>query len=217
MIKLVPSSKVLIFVAHPDDAEICMGGTIKKLSMSGLELIVAIATSSADTQMYREFRMQAAESSAKILGHSISWLENGRLNQVESLPEYEWVRIIDDLIKIHAPSIVFSHSIDDSHGDHRRLAFAVQSAMRMSTATFISIPPSELKTQAFRRFVSNITIDISSTLNDKIRSLECFNQAGDISVRKIDIERLEMLARLSAINSPFTATEEFRLERVYID
>ena len=81
--KLKKIKKLIVFAAHPDDETIGCGGTIKKLSQNGCEVIVVFATtgntgidqSRSYEKNIKSIRLKEANSAAKILGIKkiISW------------------------------------------------------------------------------------------------------------------------------------------------
>ena len=68
--------KLIVFASHPDDETIGCGGTIKKLSESGCEVIVVFATTgNTGVDQSRNYeknikstRLKEANKAAKILG-----------------------------------------------------------------------------------------------------------------------------------------------------
>ncbi|NOJ29093.1 MAG: hypothetical protein DA328_02885 [Nitrososphaeraceae archaeon] len=164
---------ILVFGAHPDDLEIGMGGTIPKLVGSGYEVNLVIATLPNFVESdKKEERRQEATMSAKIMGcKTPEFLD---LSPEELTYERKFVTLIDNVIKKHDPSAVFTQWIGDSHQDHQILTKAVISASRDLNDLYMyeTTIPGGITEQTFR---SQLYIDITSTIEIKKNALECFD------------------------------------------
>ena len=158
---------ILLFGGHPDDIEIGMGGTAKKLSAGGREVVACIA---ATVPKQAALRKKEAARAAQILG----------IKTLIFLPvpfkkfgfNRETVGALDTLITRVAPSAVFTHSLGDSHQDHLALTNAVLSAARrndFSVFLYEQIIPGGITPTPFR---PHFFVDISSHIEDKIRAIE---------------------------------------------
>ena len=158
---------ILLFGAHPDDVEICMGGTAKKLSASGREVLICIA---ATVPKQAALRKKEAARAAQILG----------IKTLIFLPvpfkkfgfNRETVSALDALLTRFAPSSLFTHSLSDSHQDHLALTNAVLSATRRNTSSvflYEQIIPGGITPVPFR---PHLFVDISSHIEDKISAIE---------------------------------------------
>ncbi|MEX1062144.1 MAG: bacillithiol biosynthesis deacetylase BshB1 [Balneolaceae bacterium] len=114
---------ILVFGAHPDDTELCCGGTIAKLVRQGRNIgVVDLTRGEMGTRGTPETRMKEAELAAGILGLSSrdnlgfpdSRIENSRACQ---LPVIERVRFYKPHICIIGPP----HDRHPDHGDASRL------------------------------------------------------------------------------------------------
>ena len=116
--------KLIVFASHPDDETIGCGGTIKKLSEKGCEVIAVFATSGNtgvdQSRNYekniRATRLKEANEAAKILGINkiISWKNNTQELQYNLKLLHEAI----NLIRIEKPDLIISHSNIDKHNDH---------------------------------------------------------------------------------------------------
>lgn len=164
---------ILVFGAHPDDLEIGMGGTIPKLVGLGYEVNLVVATLPNFVESdKKEERRQEATMSAKIMGcKTPEFLD---LSPEELTYERKFVTLIDNIIKKHNPSAVFTQWIGDSHQDHQILTKAVISASRDLNDLYMyeTTIPGGITEQTFR---SQLYIDITNTLEIKKNALECFD------------------------------------------
>ena len=110
-------NNVLFVVAHPDDAELAAGGTIKMLTEGGSKVTVLNLTISEKTREARQWRVQAAERAANILGYDLQWYEQGRFDHVADIKSHELVAHLDQLVRSLRADAVFSHCQGDSHID----------------------------------------------------------------------------------------------------
>lgn len=214
MTRVTGHEKVLVITAHPDDAEIVMGGTIAGLVDKGCEVTILNMTVSEATAELRARRCEAAEKAASVLGCRLDWFEEGRLDHAEDVPEYRLVAQIDRYITDYRPDAVFSHWIGDSHSDHARLARCVNASSRRWQAPLFALPPSEHRTPSFAAFTPNVYVDISNHLERKIRAASHYTYPGQ-SFRPLDLEGLASIARGWGATAGYAAAETFLLTRSF--
>ncbi|WP_327286422.1 MULTISPECIES: PIG-L deacetylase family protein [unclassified Streptomyces] len=208
---------VLIVAAHPDDAELALGGTIAHLTDHGTEVTVALFTVSetagnADPGR-RARRIEAAEAAAGILGHRLHWLGDGHYDQVEDVPEYRAVGFVDDLVARTGPDTVISHWDGDSHGDHVRVARAViASSRRWPHAALAQFGPNEHRTVRHAEFVPNLYVPTAGQLARKARALACHRYPGQ-GFRALDTDAVELFDRARGAAVGLDAAEGLRLVR----
>ncbi|MFG2310961.1 PIG-L deacetylase family protein [Streptomyces sp. NPDC048566] len=210
-------SRVLIVAAHPDDAELALGGTIARLTDGGAQVTVALftvsETAAADDSGRRRRRVAAAEAAAEVLGHRLHWLGDGRYDQVEDLPEYRAVGLVDDLVAQTDPDTVISHWDGDSHGDHVRVARAVvASSRRWPHAALAQFGPNEHRTVRHAEFVPHLYVPTSDQLARKARALACYRYPGQ-GFRPLDAGTVELFDRARGAAAGLEAAEGLRLVR----
>ncbi|GAB2919490.1 PIG-L deacetylase family protein [Streptomyces heilongjiangensis] len=200
--------RVLVIAAHPDDAELAVGGTIAALTGRGADVTVAVLTVSetaSDSEPDRRSRrVAAAEAAAAVLGHQLVWVADGRHDQVEDLPVYRVVTLLDDLLDRVRPDTVISHWDGDSHTDHVRLAQAVVSASRRwPQVTFLQFGPNEHRTIRHAQFVPTVYVPMGSHSATKARALSCYSYPGQ-GFRALDLETVAAFdrARGAAVGTP---------------
>ena len=111
--------KVLFLGAHSDDIEIGCGGTILSLSKSNPSLDILWVVFSAKGK-----RRQEARSSAQLFLKSAERSKIVIKSFRESYFPSEYVRVKEfiETLKSFAPDVIFTHSRDDRHQDHRVLS-----------------------------------------------------------------------------------------------
>lgn len=175
MMSLETRKRVLVLSAHPDDAELSVGGTIARFRHLGADVAVYNLTTSEYTTEGAERRRRAAAEAAEILGHRLIWADEGRHNQVEDIPEYRLVALIDRIVADERPDIVIGPWTDDSHVDHILLARAALASSRRWDADLYACCPGEYRTACYHRFEPNVFVDISPFVEKKRAAIRVFN------------------------------------------
>ncbi|MDT0539515.1 MULTISPECIES: bacillithiol biosynthesis deacetylase BshB1 [Croceitalea] len=122
---------ILVFGAHPDDAELGAGATIAKEVANGKKVgIIDLTRGELGTRGSAEIRDHEAAEAAKILGVSIrenlefadGFFTNDKEHQLE----------IIKMVRKYQPDIVLCNAIDDRHIDHGKGAKLVSDACFLS-------------------------------------------------------------------------------------
>lgn len=183
---------VLVVASHPDDEVLGCGGTIAKHSRQGDKvhvLILAEGATSRDSQRSRKSRQsdlsslaEAAQRANQLLGGTSLSLHDFPDNRMDSCDLLDIIKVVEKAIDEHHPEIVYTHHSGDLNIDHRRIHEAVLTAARplpsssVKTLLFFEIPSStewQAPTSALN-FVPNWFVDISDTLNLKLKALEFY-------------------------------------------
>ena len=172
---------ILVFAAHPDDAELSCSGTIARHVFEGKKVgIIDLTRGELGTRGTPEIRDKEAEASAKILGLTIR--ENLGLNDgfLDENPE-NLSRLVS-VIRRYQPEIVLANAISDRHPDHGK------SSSLASRACFLAglikyEPDSARKTwrpKAVYHYIQNnyidpdFIVDISDFWDVKMQSILAF-------------------------------------------
>ncbi len=122
---------ILVFAAHPDDAELSCGGTILSHVKAGKKVgIIDLTRGELGTRGTPAIRNEEAKAASKILGTSIR----------ENLGFADGFFVNDNMHKIaiikkirqYQPEIVLANAIEDRHPDHARGAALVKDACFMA-------------------------------------------------------------------------------------
>lgn len=118
---------VLVFAAHPDDAELSCGGTILSLIASGKKVgLVDFTRGEMGTRGTPEIRDAEAEAASEILGLTIR--ENLKFQDVYFKNDDEHVLEVAKKIRQYQPDVVLANAIADRHPDHGKGAQVVKRA-----------------------------------------------------------------------------------------
>lgn len=156
--------RVVCFGAHPDDIEIAMGGTLSKLYNEGHELFMVIGCIPDNVDR----RIKEATNSARYIGSTLLFLEEGMGCQLENLYQYKIVNFCDKVIKNIKPDLVFTHCYCDPHYDHRLFNNAVFASMRNSHANLLNFF-SPVKKGIYNISKTNYLYDISQYVESKMK------------------------------------------------
>ncbi len=156
---------VMTVFAHPDDMEVHCGGTVRKLSSAGhrvIEVIMSKGNNGGD----EEVREREALEGAKRLGvDRVEFLnhEDGRISV-----DPESIDAVRTLISKFEPDIVFTHSPNDTHQDHRRTFRIVTSAVSKfpEVTVLMGEGPSTVGFQPV------VYVDVTDVLEEKLEAVK---------------------------------------------
>jgi len=110
---------ILVFAAHPDDAELCCAGTILAHEQKGRKIgIIDLTRGEMGTRGTPEIRDKEAEKSAGIL--SLSVRENLGLEDMFFVNDKNHQLKLVQKIRQYQPEIVLTNALTDRHPDHPR-------------------------------------------------------------------------------------------------
>src|ERR1039457_1414594 len=114
---MVFDSKVVLAVgAHPDDIELGSGGTLYKAVQEGAQVIALYMTRGGKT-IDTNVRMRESIEAMQILGVKEVCFEN--FPDTEIPDSFEAINCLEQYALKYQPDIVLTHSINDTHQDHR--------------------------------------------------------------------------------------------------
>lgn len=180
-------AKILLFCAHPDDAEIHAGGLIAAHRERGSSVrAISVTDGSAGHHeksgpTLADIRRHEAAQSGDVLGidYHVWPFPDGRLQPSLEVRE----RIIRE-IRTFAPELVLTHRPNDYHPDHRAVGQAVQDASYMVTVPPICSeapalrvdPVVALLPDLFTRpcpLRPDVILDVTARLETTVRMLAC--------------------------------------------
>lgn len=178
---------MLVVVAHADDAELAIGGSIARWCDAGHEVMVACCSVSETTPELACRRREAAEQAAQILGHRVHWVVPGDVRTVEEIPEHRLVKLLDALISDGGPDVVVTHWAGDPHVDHRRVySSVVASARTWPDTALLQFGPNEHRSPVFADFSPTLLVPMSDHLARKAEALAAYHYTGH-SYRPLDV------------------------------
>jgi bacillithiol biosynthesis deacetylase BshB1 len=122
---------VLVFAAHPDDAELGCSGTIAALVAQGKKVgVVDFTQGEMGTRGTPEIRLQESAKAAKIL--QLSARENVGFKDVFFKNDETHQLKLVEMIRKYQPEIVIANAISDRHPDHGKGSSLASQACFMS-------------------------------------------------------------------------------------
>lgn len=122
---------ILVFAAHPDDAELGCSGTIASHVAKGHKVgVIDFTQGEMGTRGTPELRLQEAEASSKIL--QLSARENLGFKDVYFQNDEAHQLKLIEMIRKYRPEIVLANAITDRHPDHGKGSILATTACFMS-------------------------------------------------------------------------------------
>jgi len=201
---------ILAIGAHPDDIEFGCGGSLIKYADRGHHLFLLIMTEGGLGAPHKVRKAEQLDAQ-EIMGiRRIFW---GNYEDTYLEVNKDVINQIENVITEIKPDFIFCHFPDDTHQDHRHLGQVVISATRyIHNVLFYEGPTTQ-------NFAPQIFIDISDTLDRKLKALEAHRS----QIEKTNIEDLTII-ELARSTANFRGTqgrvkfaEAFRALRLFIN
>ena len=169
---------ILVFAAHPDDAELSCSGIIAKEIASGKKVgIVDLTKGELGTRGSAEIRMEETKVSSQILGLSVR--ENLDLGDGLFEVSEKELKLVVGVIRKYQPQVILCNAPEDRHPDHGRGAALVK------RATFLAGLRKFGEGEAYRAkdvfsyiqekyLTPSVVLDITPFFDKKIESLKAF-------------------------------------------
>ena len=224
-------NKVVVIAAHPDDEILGCGGAIAKHIQEGdtvSVLIMGEGITSRDKHRDRNVResefsdlSKAAHEANKILGTTSLTLGVFPDNRMDSLDRLDIIKSVEEFIQEQRPKIIYTHHLNDLNVDHRRIHEAVVTACRpapnepVSTLLFFEVASSTdwQSPVSVPVFAPNWFVDISKTLDLKLKALDAYHMEMRPWPHSRSIEALEYLGKWRGATVGVEAAEAFVLGR----
>ncbi|HLV00990.1 MAG TPA: PIG-L family deacetylase [Acidobacteriota bacterium] len=187
-----PGRRALAIMAHPDDVEILVGGSLFHLRTKGWELGIVTMTagdcgsSTLSSEEIARVRYGEAKAAAEYLG---AWYRCAGLRDIEVILNAQSIRVVVELLRQFRPQVVITHSPTDYMLDHEETSRIVRAAtfsMAMPLYHTRQVPPAEpaRATPALyyadpveginlmgERVHPQFYVDVTATMDDKLRML----------------------------------------------
>ncbi|MFD2612049.1 bacillithiol biosynthesis deacetylase BshB1 [Paenibacillus gansuensis] len=170
---------ILVFGAHPDDAEIGMGGTIAKHTAAGLRVgICDLTQAEMSSNGTVDLRRKEAEEASSILGLAVR--SNLALKDRGLFMTPEHIDAITLEIRKHRPRLVFAPYWQDRHPDHIQCSLLVEQAVFNAKLRKMlpEVPPCSVS-QLYFYFINDVhkvdvMVDVTETYGHKTASLRAY-------------------------------------------
>lgn len=203
---------ILIVATHPDDEILGCGGTMARLVNEGHEIFIAIlgegATSRYDgqntaSQSATEALHGNCRKAADLLKIKNLYLYNLPDNRFDTVPLLDIIKIVEELIVQIKPSGIYTHTGGDLNIDHVLTHRAVVTAARPTSDCPVKdiyafeVPSStDWALAQFKPvFRPNVFVDISDTIDTKIKAMQIYEGEVRIFPHPRSPEALKTTAR----------------------
>jgi len=159
--------RILAVGAHPDDVELGCGGALALFKQLGHDVSVLVLSrgEASGDPIVRENENRLADASI-----GVDRLNFGNLDDTKITDGIDTIRTIENEIDSISPDFIFTHSIKDSHQDHRNTHLATMSAARRVNRVLLYESPA-----ALRDFYPQAFIDITPTMKIKLNALTAYD------------------------------------------
>jgi N-acetylglucosamine malate deacetylase 1 len=175
------SYDIVVFAAHPDDAELFCGGTVVKMVKKGYRAaIVDLTAGEMGTRGTPEIRAREADCARAVLG--AHHRENAGIKDTEVIVSLENRNRLIEIIRRLRPRMVITSYAEGRHPDHCNTSRLVYDACFFSglknypMAGEATRPHKILYAVRHREYVTpSFIVDISEEFDKKIESIRCYS------------------------------------------
>lgn len=219
------AENVLVVAAHPDDEALGCGGTLKRHSTRGDKvhiLFLADGVSSRDGAMTGlEERQAAATDAANLMGAQPPKFLMFADNRLDTVPQLEISKAIEDYAREVSPTIVYTHHGGDLNVDHRIVHQCAMVAFRPIAGSkvkgifaFETASSTEWSMSGIGSvFDPDRFVDISVTLELKLELLRLYEKEMRPFPHPRSEEAVRALAKWRGASSGLAAAEAFMTMR----
>lgn len=172
----------LVIAAHPDDAEISLGGTLLRLLDAGKRVgVLDLTRGEMGTRGTRADREAEVEAANRVLG--LTWRGNLELADSRVEVTLENRERLARLLREHAPRLVFAQHTEDLHPDHAacgrlaREAWYLAGLARLAEAdggAGARRPRFLFHYMGHVPFEPSLVVDIGSVWTRKVELIRCY-------------------------------------------
>jgi bacillithiol biosynthesis deacetylase BshB1 len=202
---------VLVFAAHPDDAELSMGGTIARFIAQEMRVgAVDLTKGEMSTRGNTKLRAEETAAASKVL--KLKMRENLALPDGEILINQKSLKKVVTIIRNYKPRLVFAPYFNDRHPDHIDASALIKRAVFKSGLEKFSTTLNGKSQLPFRPekifyymqtylFTPSVIVDISDYFETKMKAVLSFkSQFHNPNLKKEEtfISRPEFLDYIEA-------------------
>ena len=231
--------KILIVVAHPDDEVLGMGGTIRKHTKKGDNVVVAYLTTGISARRSSDYTNSSsydfsehdlqknkkqilelqhdAKKSSKVLGIKKTIFFDFPDNELDTIPLLKIVKTIEKIILKEKPDIVYTSHSKDLNIDHRITCNATLTACRPSSIFIKEILSFEIFSSTEWTFSYDFKpdyfVNIEKELSFKINAMKKYKNELKKFPHPRSLENIENSAKRWGTVCGFNAAEAFQIIR----
>tara|TARA_B100000029_G_scaffold219144_1_gene216884 strand:- start:467 stop:1093 length:627 start_codon:yes stop_codon:yes gene_type:complete len=196
---------ILAIGAHPDDIELGCSGTLLNHKKNGDKIFLLIITNGENGGI-QELRIKEAEKAAGLIGAEIKILD---FQDGEIKDDIHLIKAIEDYVKSQNIDVMFTHSKNDRHQDHRNIASACQIAMRFVNECYSYETP-----VTPNNFLPTMFVDITENFEKKMLCIEAHTtQENRYYVNNNSVSNMNSFRALNA-GFPDKKFEAFEINKI---
>ena len=176
---------VLAIGSHPDDIEIGCFATLAKHKMDG-DNVYGVCVTKGEIGGDKEVRMKESLEAAKVIGMELIF---GDFPDGDVKENSELITFLDKIVKDKKIDILYTHSENDRHQDHRAVARAGLSVSRNVGEVYCYEACSLISS-----FTPHVFVDVTETFGYKMTALRKYNS----QVNRTYADGLEGIGRFRA-------------------
>ena len=217
-------AKVLVIAPHPDDEVLGCGGTIVKYVREGSEVHLCIVTKAYPPEWPEEEVKKRREEVLKvneILGIKKTFFLDLPTLKLDTIPQKELNNVIIQVVNEVQPEVLYIPHKGDVNKDHRLVFDAVMVLVRPKPGSVIkkvlsyeTLSETEWAAPFIENaFVPNIYVDISETLEVKLRAMSEYSSELKEYPHPRSLDAISALAKIRGASVGVRAAEAFMLVR----
>jgi LmbE family N-acetylglucosaminyl deacetylase len=160
------SGVILAVGAHPDDIELGCGGTLFQASKKGTK-VVAIFMTKGEKSGDATVRMKESTNALRVLG--VNEVHFGNFPDTEVPNSFKAIDFLEQFYIKLKPDAVLTHTINDTHQDHRQVGWLSVSAFR-NVSRILAYESPRVQPATFS---PTYFVDVSGCLKTKWDALKC--------------------------------------------
>ena len=176
---------ILAIGSHPDDIEIGCFATLAKHKMDG-DNVYGVCVTKGEIGGDKEVRMKESLEAAKVIGMELIF---GDFPDGDVKENAELITFLDKIVKDKKIDILYTHSENDRHQDHRAVARAGLSVSRNVGEVYCYEACSLISS-----FTPHVFVDVTETFGYKMTALRKYNS----QVNRTYADGLEGIGRFRA-------------------
>ena len=195
--------KVLAIGAHPDDIELGCGGALLEHRDAGHDLTLLVMTEGNRGPQGMITRVDEQVEVARLLGARLLWggFEDG------AVPSGHAAVAVIEAAMGDGVDVVYTHTPDDTHQDHRATAEATFAASRRTPRVLCFETPSSVG------FTPTLFVDIDGRVEGKLDLLR-IHLSQVLAGGPVDLEAVEAQARFRGAQARARNAEAFSVHRL---
>jgi LmbE family N-acetylglucosaminyl deacetylase len=199
--------RVLAIGAHPDDIELGCGAALLAHVARGDRVAMLVMTPGEQGPQAAQSRVTEQQEAARRLGAELFWggFQDGMVPD-GSLS----VQAVESVISSTGADILYTHSPNDTHQDHRTVAAASLAAARRVTRVLTYEAPTS------REFVPQMFLDVEGFVEQKLDLIRA-HDSQVLKNRLVDLEAVAAQARYRGFQGRVHYAEAFEIERFVWD